>query len=85
MPKRKAEGPPETEVETTFDAPEIEPTAELNATVQGPIAGSPTGDEHREGPSISHMSPVQNTPAPGHVPDDNPFWDLLALLGYETW
>ena len=85
MPKRKAGGPPETDVETTLTAPEIEPVADLNATVHGPIARSPTGDEHREGPSISHMSPVRNVPATKHVPYDNPFWELLALLGYETW
>lgn len=85
MPKRKSEGPPETKVETTFDTHEIEPAAELDATVQGPIARSLTGDEHREGSSISHLSPVQDVRATGRVPDDNPFWELLALLGDETW
>ena len=85
MPKRKAEGPLETEVETTLDASEIAPTAELSPTEHGPVAGSLAGDERREGPSISHLSLFQEVPTTGQVSDDHPFWELLALLGYEIW
>ena len=85
MPRRKAEGPLEIEVETTLDASEIAPTAELNPTEQGPVPGSLAGDGRREGPFISHLSPVQEVPATGQVSDDHPFWELLALLGYEIW
>ena len=83
MPKRKAEGPPETEMKTTLDASEIAPTAKLSPTEQGPVVGSLAGAERRESPSISHLSPVQEVPATDQVSDDHPFWELLALLGYE--
>ena len=85
MPKRKAEGPPEIEVENTLGASEFAPTAELSHTEQGPVAGLLARGERREGPSISHLSPVQEVPATAQVPGDHPFWELLALLGYEIW
>ena len=85
MLKRKAEGPPEFEVETTSTVSEIEPTAEPTAKVQGPVAGSPTGGEYREVAPVSHLSPVADVPATEQVSDDQTFWDLLALFGYETW
>ena len=75
MPKRKAEGPPETEVENTLGASEITPIAE----------SIHTRSDRQEDPSTSHLSQAQEVPATGQVPDDHPFWELLAILGYDIW
>ena len=85
MLKRKAEGPPEIEVNLDVIDSVTEPAAQLDTAEQGPSTGPHTVDEHREGPLSNHLSPTHNVPVTEPVPDDKPFWELLALLGYEIW
>ncbi len=85
MPKRKAEGPPKTEVENTLGASEIAPTTESIHTEPGSVAGLLAGSDRQEDPSTSHLSQAQEVPATGQVPDDHPLWELLALLRYDIW
>ena len=85
MLKRKAKGPPEIEVNPDAIDSVTEPIAQLDTAEQGPSIGPQAVDKHREGLLPSHMSPSQDVPVTEPVPDDNSFWELLALLGYETW
>ena len=85
MSKRKAEGPPviESEPELSETSPNL--VEEWQAAEGEPTAGSPVGGVHEGGPADSHVAPAQSDLELGPVPDDEPFWALLALLGYETW
>lgn len=85
MLKRKAEGPPCVESEPELTNPEVCPTVAVQTEEQEPTIVLPIVEEHPEGPSSGHLAPNQAEPGAGPISDDEPFWALLAILGYETW
>ena len=85
MTKRKAEGPPiiESEPEIIKNSPNS--VEEWQAAEGEPTAGLTAGGIHQGVAAESHVAPPLMNQAPGPALDDETFWALLALLGYEVW
>ena len=85
MTKRKAEGPPIIESEPEIIENSPNPVEEWPAAEGKPTAGFTVEGIHQGVTAESHVAPAQPTLAPGPVLEDDTFWALLALLGYEVW
>ena len=86
MGKRKAEGPPVVELEPETFTPTISLAEEVYTPVQG-LTTVPTAKEegHQETTPDGHLAATQSEVEGDTGPEDNLFWALLALIGYETW
>ena len=80
MPKRKAEGSPITKPRTEVLEPELNTVEDSTKLARAATTDLPVGGGQLGGARGSHLDPLSS-----EVDEDNPFWTLLALAGYETW
>lgn len=85
MVKQKAEDNPCIDAHCEADTPESTLPEELSQPEQRPNNYSLAGGEQCEGVSVCHMDPVQSDVAEAPGVEDDSFWGLLALIGYEVW
>ena len=86
MGKRKAEGPLVVELEPETFTHVISLAEEVYTPVQR-LTAVPTAKEegHQERTPDGHLAATQSEVEGDTMPEDNSFWALLALIGYETW
>ena len=85
MPKRKAEGPPITEPRLEVPDPELNTTEDSTILAWEATTDTPVGGGQSGGATCNHLDPLPSEVDKSAVDEDNPFWALLALAGYETW
>lgn len=85
MVKRKAEDYPYVDLHWDSSTSEIILTEGSSQSEQTPASAAPTGGERQEGVPECHLEPVRPEVADALGAEDNPFWALLALIGYEVW
>ena len=65
--------------------PELNTPEDSTKLTQEAITDTPVGRGPSGGATCSHMDPLPSEVDKSAVDEDNPFWALLPLAGYETW